>query len=73
VEGNALLASSNGTFGARGVAVKAGLEAVSVIPQICMRRHKDMKGMFTMVNFGEAGIFAGVAVHNLQVRSPASK
>jgi hypothetical protein len=72
VEGNGLLASSNGTFGARGVAIKAGLEAVSIVPQICMRKHKDMKGIFAMVNLGEAGIFAGIAVHNLDVPKPAS-
>lgn len=72
VEGNSLLASSNGTFGAKGLGIKAGLAAAVIIPQICLRKHKELKGIFAFGNFGEAGIFAGTAVHNLQVRSAAT-
>ena len=72
VEGNSLLASSNGTFGAKGLGIKAGLAAAVIIPQICLRKHKDLKGVFAFGNFAEAGIFAGTAVHNLQVRSAAT-
>jgi hypothetical protein len=72
LEGNSLLASSNGTFGAKGLGIKAGLAAAVIIPQICLRKHKELKGVFALGNFGEAGIFAGTAVHNLQVRSAAT-
>jgi len=71
-EGNSLLASSDGTFGGKGVAIKAGFAAAVLIPQICFRKHKDMRGIFVMGNFGQAGIFAGTAVHNLQIRSAAT-
>ena len=71
-EGNSILASSNHTFGARGVSIKAGLAAAVIIPQICLRRHTDLKGVFAVGNFAEAGIFAGTAVHNLHIRSAAT-
>ena len=69
-EGNSLLASSDGTFGARGLSIKAAFAAVVIVPQICLRKHKELKGIFVIGNFGEAAIFAGTAVHNLQVSSP---
>lgn len=71
-EKNSLLASPDGTFGAKGLSIKAGLAAAVLIPQICLRKHKDLKGAFALGNFAEAGIFAGTAVHNLQVRSAAT-
>lgn len=71
-EGNSLLASSDGTFGAKGLSIKAGLAAAVVILQICLRKHKDLKGAFTMGNFAEAGIYAGTSVHNLQVSSASA-
>ncbi len=72
LEGNSLLASSNGTFGAKGLGIKAGLAAAVIIPQICLRKHRELKGVFVFGNFAEAGIFAGTAVHNLQVGSAAT-
>ena len=73
-EGNSLLASSNGTFGAKGASIKAGIAAAVIIPQICMRKHKDMKGVFVFGNFAEAAVFAGAAVHNLHIQSaPATQ
>ncbi len=72
VEENSLLASSNGTFGAKGLGIKAGLAAAVIIPQICLRKHKELKGVFAFGNFAEAGIFAGTAVHNLQMSSAAT-
>ncbi len=71
-EGNPLLASSDGTFGARGLSIKAALAAIVIVPQICLRKHKELKGIFVIGNFGEAAIFAGTAVHNLQVSSAAT-
>lgn len=71
-EGNSLLASSNGTFGAKGLGIKAGMAAAVLVPQIFLRKHKDLKGVFIMGNFGEAAIFSGAAVHNLGVQSAAT-
>lgn len=70
MEGNSLLASSNGTFGGRAVAIKAALTAGVIIPQICLRKHKEYRTAFTMGNFGEASVFAALAIHNLSVQKP---
>ena len=68
-EENGFLASSDGRFGAKGLSIKAAFAAAVIIPQICLRKHNELKGAFAAGNFVEAGIFAGVSVHNLQVRS----
>ncbi|MBV9154806.1 MAG: hypothetical protein JO097_00985 [Acidobacteriaceae bacterium] len=70
-ESNPLLASSNGTFGTKGVVLKAGIAATVLVPQILLRKHREMKGLFASGNLGEAAIFSGVAVHNMGVRSPS--
>jgi len=67
-ESNSLLASSNGTFGEKGVAIKAGIAAGVLTPQILFRRHRDWHLAFAVSNFAEAGIFAGASVHNLNVK-----
>jgi hypothetical protein len=67
-EGNSLLASSDGNFGARGLGIKVGVAAAVIVPQICLRKRKDLKGIFAIGNFGEAAIFTGAGVHNLHVR-----
>jgi hypothetical protein len=66
-ESNSLLASSNGTFGAKGVTIKAGIGAAVLVPQIIFRRRHDWHTAFAISNFAEAGIFAGVTAHNLTV------
>ncbi len=68
-ESNPLLASANGTFGARGVAFKVGIAAAVLGPQILLRKHREMKGLFASANLGEAAIFSGVAVHNMGLRT----
>lgn len=67
-ESNSLLASSNGTFGEKGVAIKAGIAAGVLTPQILFRKHRDWHLAFAVSNFAEAGIFAGATVHNLNVK-----
>lgn len=69
-EANGLLASSNGTFGAKGVSIKAGVAAAIVIPQILFRKHKDLRVKFAVANFAGAGVFTGVAIHNLGIPTP---
>jgi hypothetical protein len=69
-EGNGLLASSNGTFGARGLCIKAGILSGVIVPQVVFRKHRELRTRFLIGNFAEAGIFTGIAVHNLGVTSP---
>jgi hypothetical protein len=67
-ESNSLLASSNGTFGGRGVGLKVGIAAGVLAPQIIFRKRKDWRTAFAVGNFAEAGIFTGAAIHNAQVK-----
>ncbi|MGA8027349.1 MAG: hypothetical protein WB992_09385 [Bryobacteraceae bacterium] len=64
-EGNSLLASSNGTFGAKGVSIKAGIAAAVLVPQILLRHHRNLRTTFITGNFVDAGIFSAVAIHNM--------
>jgi hypothetical protein len=67
-ESNGLLASSDGSFGAKGVAIKASIGGAVLIPQIIFHKHRDWHMAFALSNFAEAGIFAGAAAHNLSVK-----
>jgi hypothetical protein len=69
-EGNSLLASSNGTFGAKGISIKAGVAAGTIITEVLLRKHKDLRTKFAIGNFGETAFFAAVAVHNMGIASP---
>ena len=69
-ESNGLLASSDGTFGAKGLAIKAGLAGGLLVPQILFRKHTDLRTAFTIGNFAQAGIFTGVAIHNAGIARP---
>lgn len=68
-EGNSFLASSDGTFGAKGLSIKAGMAVGVILPQILLRRHKDLKSKFAIGNFAEAGLFGGIAVRNMGISS----
>jgi hypothetical protein len=72
MESNSLLASSNGTFGAKGLGIKVGIAAAVIIPQICLRKHKELRGAFAIGNFGEAAIFSAAAIHNLNIRTASA-
>ncbi len=69
-EGNSLLASSNGTFGAKGLSIKAGVAAGVIVPELLFRHHKDLKSKFAIGNFAEAAVFSGVAIHNIGISGP---
>jgi hypothetical protein len=69
-ESNGLLASSNGTFGAKGLGIKAGIAAGVLTPQIVFRKHKDLRLVFAIGNFAEAGVFTAAAIHNLNIAAP---
>lgn len=68
-EGNGFLASSDGTFGAKGLSIKAGLAAGVIVPQILLRKHSDLKKIFSIGNFAQAAVFTGIAAHNAGVPS----
>jgi hypothetical protein len=67
-ESNGILASSNGTFGVKGVAIKAGIASSVLVPQIVFRHRRDWHLAFAASNFVEAGVFAGATAHNLSVK-----
>ena len=69
-EGNQLLASSNGSFGAKGVSIKAAAAAGVIIPEVLFRRHKDLKSKFAVGNFAETALFSAVAIHNHGIQRP---
>ncbi len=69
-EGNSFLASSNGRFGAKGLALKASFGAAVIVPEFLFRKHKDLLKTFAIGNFAEAALFGGAAIHNLGVASP---
>ena len=69
-EANGLLASSDGTFGAKGLGIKAGLAGGLILPQIIFHKRKDLRPAFTIGNFAQAGVFTGIAIHNLGVAAP---
>jgi len=71
-EGNSLLASSDGTFGAKGVSIKAAFAAAILVPQLCLRKHDELKRVFAVGNFAEAAFFAGIAVHNSRIHPAAA-
>lgn len=71
-ESNGLLASPDGTFGARGLSIKAGVAAAIIVPQILLHKHKDLRAKLAAGNFAGAGVFTGVAIHNLGIAAPAN-
>jgi len=66
-EANGFLASSDGTFGAKGLGIKAGMAVGVILPELLLRNHKDLKSKFAVGNFADAAIFTGVSIHNLSV------
>ena len=69
-ETNSLLASSDGRFGSKGVAMKAGFAGAVIVPQVLLRRRKGLRMKFAIANFAEAAAFSGMAIHNIGVPGP---
>jgi hypothetical protein len=67
-EQNPLLASSNGTFGAKGLAIKGSLAGVSLVPQLIFRNNKELRKIFTIINFGDTAMFTAIGAHNLGIK-----
>jgi len=65
VEVNPILAGRDRRFGARGVAIKAGIAAGTLIMQwAIMKRHPKAAKAFSYVNFGIAGSYVGFTIRN---------
>jgi hypothetical protein len=69
-EGNPLLRSADGTFGGKGIAMKAGLTGALLIPQYMFRNQKNLRKIFTVMNFVNTGALTAVAAHNMGIRGP---
>ncbi len=69
-ESNPLLASSDGTFGAKGIGIKAGVAGGVLLPQILFHKNKDLRTAFTIGNLAQAGLFSGIAIHNAGIAAP---
>lgn len=62
------LRGPDGRFGARGLAVKAGVTAgYLVATRLILRRHSDKVRQVAIVDFAVAGVFAGAAVYNYRL------
>ena len=60
--------AANGTFGARSLALKAGISGAVLIPQALVRRHAAGAAKpLAVLNFAAAGVFGTVAAHNLGI------
>jgi hypothetical protein len=64
-EGNQLLRSAGGRFGARGVVIKAGISGGVLLAEwFVLRRHPRAARSLAFVNFASAGVVAGAAFYN---------
>lgn len=70
-EGNPLLRSGNGTFGAQGVSLKFAIAGAMLAPQLLFRKNRRATKFFTIANFAQAGMFTGIAVRNFGIPRPA--
>lgn len=69
-EKNSLLASSDGRFGAKGLSIKAGFAGAVILPQLLLRKRKDLRTKFAIGNFAEAAVFSGDSIHNMNIPAP---
>lgn len=72
MEGNGLLRSGDGKFGARGVGIKMGALGGMLLSQhLLMEKDPGSARMLTWGNYGMAGVKAGVAIRNTGVEKPS--
>jgi hypothetical protein len=69
-EGNGLLRGSDGKFGGKGIALKAGIAGITLIPQLLLRNHENLRKPFTIANFAQAGMYSAIAIHNAGIAKP---
>jgi len=69
-ESNGVLRGSDGKFGTKGIALKAGITGITLLPQLLLRNHANLRKPFTIANFAQAGMYSAVAIHNAGVPKP---
>jgi hypothetical protein len=70
---NPMLASSDGRFGARGAALKLGIQATLFgLEYVITRRHPGRRTyrVLSILNFGAAGVAGATAIHNYTLPGP---
>ena len=70
-EENPFLRSNDGRFGAKGVSIKLSLSGAMLLPQFLFRKNRTATKLFTLSNFAEAGVYAGIAARNFGIPRPA--
>jgi hypothetical protein len=63
-EGNGILAGSNGSFGAKGAAIKGGVNGLWVVGQVIWLRKNSRYHTLAFVNFAAASLFGALAYRN---------
>jgi hypothetical protein len=72
-EANPILASSDRTFGNRGLAIKsASVGGQLLLQYMVVRKNPRLAKVLSYVNFGSAGALTAVAVRNYRIPQPAS-
>jgi hypothetical protein len=71
-EGNQVLAGRGGTFGAKGVAIKGGINVAWIVGQVIALRKNQAYRPMAIANFGAASIFGALAYRNGSIPAPAS-
>ena len=71
-EGNQVLAGAGGTFGAKGAAIKGGINAVWIAGQMFALRKNHAYRTVAIVNFAAASIFGALAYRNRSIPAPPS-
>jgi hypothetical protein len=70
-EGNRVLTGGGGTFGAKGAAIKGGINAVWIAGQVIALRKGQAHRTVAIVNFAAASIFGALAYRNRSIPAPA--
>jgi hypothetical protein len=71
-EGNQVLAGAGGTFGAKGAAIKGGINAAWIVGQMFALRKNHAYRTVAIVNFAAASIFGALAYRNRSIPAPPS-
>jgi hypothetical protein len=70
-EGNRVLAGAGGRFGAKGAALKGGINAVWIVGQVMALRRNPAHRTIAIVNFTAASVFGVLAYRNRNIPPPA--
>jgi hypothetical protein len=66
---NPMLASSDGSFGAKGAGIKIGATAAILgVEYLIVRKHTRAAGIFSKINWSVSIVTTGFAAHNFAIR-----